>query len=235
MRTEPRIVVADRDPHAAEPFVRALVGDGHTVEIVRSGHELLTAVADAPPSLALIEIALPDQRGTELLRALRADPAYAAIPVVMVGDRADEIDRVVAFELGADDFVQKGVSPRELALRVRAILSRARPATMPQTLHRFGLGPFQIDLPRHSLQADGREIPVTPLELKLMVRLASRAGRVETRESLVQHVWEQPNGIATRVVDTSIKRLRRKLGAHGDWIETVRGVGYRLRDASARP
>jgi two-component system phosphate regulon response regulator PhoB len=231
MHPDPRIVVADRDPPSFEPFVRALVGEGHSVEIVRSGRELRTAIADAAPSLALVELALPDQRGTEILRDLRADPAHATLPVVLVSDRSDEIDRVVAFELGADDFVERSISPRELALRVRAILARVRPTATPMPSDHIVVGPFEIDRARHMLRVDGVPIAVTPLELELMSRLALRAGRVETRESLVQHVWKQPIDAVTRVVDTSIKRLRKKLGPRGDWIETVRSVGYRLRDA----
>jgi two-component system phosphate regulon response regulator PhoB len=226
-----RIVVANRDPVAMEPFVRALIGDGHSVEVVRSGRELRTTIADAAPSLALVDLALPDQRGTEILRDLRADPACSTLPIVLVSERADEIDRVVAFELGADDFVERSMSPRELALRVRAILGRVRPpGGRPAAMDRGTVGPFEIDRATHTLRVDGVPVAVTPLELELMARLASRAGRVETRESLVQHVWDRPIDSGSRVVDTSIKRLRRKLGVHGDWIETVRGVGYRLRD-----
>jgi two-component system phosphate regulon response regulator PhoB len=230
MHSDPRIVVASRDPHSIEHFVRALVGEGHSVEIVRTGRELRTTIEDASPSLALIELALADQRGTEILRDLRAEDAHAALPIVLVSERADEIDRVVAFELGADDFVERSMSPRELALRVRAILGRVRPKGVWSSPERCAVGPFEIDRVRHTLCVDGAPVAVTPLELELMSRLAARAGRVETRESLVQHVWERSIDAPSRVVDTSIKRLRKKLGSHGDWIETVRGVGYRLRD-----
>jgi two-component system phosphate regulon response regulator PhoB len=172
---------------------------------------------------------LPDIPGTEICRKLRADPALAGLRVVMLTARGEEIDRVVGFELGADDYVVKPFSVRELVLRIGAVLRRA--AAPDDEERPVVAGRLTLDRPRHRVTVDGAEVALTALEFKLLATLLGRRGRVQSRERLLEDVWEMNPDITTRTVDTHIKRLREKLGAAGDYVETVRGVGYRFTDA----
>jgi two-component system phosphate regulon response regulator PhoB len=149
---------------------------------------------------------------------------------MMLTARSTEIDRVVGFELGADDYVVKPFSPRELVLRVSAVLRRASTTSPGETQQRIILGKMTIDVSRHRVLVEDEEIPLTALEFKLLLDLATRRGRVQSRDALLDRVWGYAPGIETRTVDTHVKRLREKLGAASDYIETVRGVGYRIRE-----
>jgi two-component system phosphate regulon response regulator PhoB len=169
---------------------------------------------------------LPDVAGTELCRRLKADPRTRHVPVVMLTAKADEVDRVVGFELGADDYVTKPFSVRELVLRVRAVLRRATGRATERPRERAG--PIRIDLEAHRAWIAGEEVALTALEFRLLALLLARAGRVQSREQLLADVWESSPDVETRTVDTHVKRLREKLGAGRDLLETVRGVGYRL-------
>jgi two-component system phosphate regulon response regulator PhoB len=163
-------------------------------------------------------------------RRLRKDASTESIPIMMITARGEEIDRVVGFELGADDYITKPFSPREMVLRVQAVLRRARPKGQPKS-ERLKIGELEIDVPRHKVTVEGDEIGLTALEFKLLLDLASRRGRVQSRDALLERVWGYAPGIETRTVDTHVKRLREKLAVARDYIETVRGVGYRMRDA----
>ncbi len=167
-------------------------------------------------------------RATEVLKRVREHPETRTKPVILVSGKDDEVDRVLAFELGADDFVAKPYSARELALRLRAVLRRAQPQADQQT-DRFQLDRLSIDVPSHETLVDGSAVALTALEFKLLVDLARHRGRVRSREKLLEAVWHHPSTLETRTVDTHIKRLREKLGDVGREIETVRGVGYRLK------
>jgi len=226
-----RILVVDQSPSSSDEIAAWLRQDGHAVEVVQRGAAALEAIAESRPALAIVDTALPDISGTELLRTLRDGKGPSQLPVIVMSEADDEVDRVVAFELGADDYIVRPFSLRELALRVRAILRRT--GQRPRGRHRdvLRVGPIELDIPRHRATVVGRAVGLTPLEFRLLAHLAERAGRVQTRESLLEEVWRQNGDSVTRAVDTSIKRLRRKLGTGGDWIETVRGVGYRMRDA----
>jgi two-component system phosphate regulon response regulator PhoB len=151
----------------------------------------------------------------------------------MLTAKGAEVDRVVGFEVGADDYVTKPFSPRELLLRVDAILRRTSAPPEDQTRAAIMLGVMEIDVPAHLVLVRGDEIPLTALEFRLLLDLAERLGRVQSRDSLLERVWGYAPGVETRTVDTHVKRLREKLGAASDYIETVRGVGYRLRDLGA--
>ena len=179
------------------------------------------------PDLVLLDLMLPDVPGTEVCRHIRGADRTRHVPVLMLTARGEEIDKVVGFEVGADDYVVKPFSVRELMLRVRAILRRSEPVAARTEAMRFGR--LQVDSAGHRAWVDGEAVVLTALELRLLVTLLSRRGRVQTRDTLLRDVWGIDADVTTRTVDTHVKRLRQKLGGASDYIETLRGVGYRLR------
>ena len=211
--------------------------EGFATRTARTAREALELVETQRPSLVLLDLMLPDMSGTEVCRRIRANPASAATPVVMLTARGEEIDRVVGFEVGADDYVVKSnLSVRELVLRVRAILRRrgeAEPAPEPEPAGQIVFDPLRVDEAAHRVWVGSDEVPLTATEFKLLVTLARRAGRVQTRGTLLEDVWDMPPDLNTRTVDTHVKRLREKLGAAERFIETVRGVGYRFNAVPA--
>ena len=216
----------------------SLQREGYVVRSATHGKAALDLLAGAfVPDLVLLDLMLPDMSGTEVCRRIRANPASAATPVVMLTARGEEIDRVVGFEVGADDYVVKSnLSVRELVLRVRAILRRrgeAEPAPEPEPAGQIVFDPLRVDEAAHRVWVGGDEVPLTATEFKLLVTLARRAGRVQTRGTLLEDVWDMPPDLNTRTVDTHVKRLREKLGAAERFIETVRGVGYRFNAVPA--
>jgi two-component system phosphate regulon response regulator PhoB len=190
------------------------------------------AVRRERPDLVILDLMLPDRSGTDVCRELRSDERFADLPIVMVTARTEEIDRVVGFELGADDYVTKPFSPRELVLRVKAVLRRgARPSPgEPSDDEQFESGPLRLDLGRHRCTVNDEEVSLTAKEFALLRELMSRRGRVMTREALVESVWGSDITVTLRTIDTHLKRLREKLGPAGDTIGTVRGVGYRFAE-----
>ncbi len=200
---------------------------GFEVIATSTGAEALELLQRRRPDLVLLDLMLPDVSGTEICRHLKGDPRTRDIPVVMLTAKGEELDRVVGFELGADDYVTKPFSMRELVLRVKAVLRRAQkaPARPPETV-----GPIRVDVEAHRAYVGGEEIQLTALEFRLLVIFMSRLGRVQSREQLLSDVWEVSSDLETRTVDTHVKRLREKLGPARDLLETVRGVGYRLVD-----
>ena len=224
-----RILIVDDEPDIVELLEYNLRQAGYSVVTARDGASAMAEVRRQRPDLILLDVMLPDISGTEICRRLRKDASTEGIPIMMITARGEEIDRVVGFELGADDYVTKPFSPREIVLRVQAVLRRARPRG-PQAAERIIIGGLEIDVPRHEVQVDGEDIALTALEFKLLLDLASRRGRVQSRDALLERVWGYAPGIETRTVDTHVKRLREKLSGARDYIETVRGVGYRMRD-----
>lgn len=192
------------------------------------GEQALAAVRHRLPDLVLLDLMLPDIPGTEICRNLKSNPRTKPVPVIMLTARGEEVDRVVGFELGADDFVTKPFSVRELVLRVKAVLRRGSGAEEERP--REQVGPVRIDPTAHRAFVENVEVELTALEFKLLSTFMSRLGRVQTREMLLQDVWEMSADLQTRTVDTHVKRLREKLGDGRDLIETVRGVGYRMVD-----
>lgn len=224
-----RILVCDDEADLLELVAFNLRQAGHSVTTVRDGMSALAEARRQKPDLIVLDLMLPDLAGTEVCRRLRKDPVTQSIPIVMLTARADEIDRVVGFEVGADDYISKPFSPREFVLRVGAVLRRARntDSVRPQQVV---IGQMVIDVEGHKVIVAGEDIPITALEFRLLLDLVSHRGRVQARDGLLERVWGYMPGIETRTVDTHVKRLREKLGIAGDYIETVRGVGYRLRD-----
>lgn len=180
------------------------------------------------PSLIILDLMLPGMDGKDVCRALKSDPLTQTIPILMLTARAEEVDRIVGFELGADDYVTKPFSPRELVLRVKAILRRKQPLLEAEKIIR--IGDLLIDAERHHISIKNSPLHLTSTEFKLLFELASKRGRIQTREHLLNKVWGYTYEGYARTVDTHIRRLREKLGPFGEWIETVRNVGYRFRD-----
>ena len=224
-----RILIVDDEPDIVELLEYNLTQAGYVVVKAGDGASAIAEVRRQRPDLVLLDLMLPDISGTEVCRRLRKDAGTEGLPIVMITARSEEIDRVVGFELGADDYITKPFSPRELVLRVQAVLRRAKPKETPQG-ERITIENLEIDVPRHVVSVDGEELNLTALEFKLLLDLASRRGRVQNRDALLERVWGYAPGIETRTVDTHVKRLREKLLSARDYIETVRGVGYRMRD-----
>jgi two-component system phosphate regulon response regulator PhoB len=224
------ILIVDDEPDIVELLAYNLQQGGFAVATARDGTSALAEVRRQRPDLVLLDLMLPDISGTEVCRRIRKEPGTETTPIIMITARGDEIDRVVGFELGADDYVVKPFSPREMVLRVQAVLRRVRPRGEPKN-ERLQIGALEIDVPRHQVLVREEEINLTALEFKLLLDLATRRGRVQSRDALLERVWGYAPGIETRTVDTHVKRLREKLAEARDYIETVRGVGYRMRDA----
>lgn len=221
-----RILVVEDEADLREILQYNLTREGHKVVLAKSGAEALTLAREAHPEVILLDLMLPDVSGTAVCKTLRKEPAGRDARIIMVTARGEEIDRVVGFELGADDYVVKPFSVRELILRIGAVLRRREPAT----LERVEFGDLALDLAAHRAWVRGAEVALTALEFKLIVVLFERKNRVQTREALLSDVWGIDADITTRTVDTHVKRLRQKLRTAGAYVETVRGVGYRFTD-----
>jgi len=220
------ILVVDDERDILELVRFNLTQAGFRVLTATDGRHALDAVCRNPPDLIILDLMLPTMPGTEVARTLRNDEKTRRVPILMLTARGEEVDRVVGFELGADDYVVKPFSPRELILRVQAILRREAPVDPERPLV---FDPLVIDLAGHSVKLSGRELNLTTTEFKLLHRLARRPGRAFSREQLLGDVWGYTEDVESRTVDTHVKRLRSKLGKTGSWIQTVRGVGYRFR------
>jgi two-component system phosphate regulon response regulator PhoB len=224
-----RILVIEDERDLQEVLRYNLREAGHEVLSALTGQEGLKLAREQAPDLVLLDLMLPDLPGTQVCRTLRADPKLQQMAIVMVTAKGEEIDRVLGFELGADDYVVKPYSMRELLLRVQALLRRrAEPAPQGRTVE---FGALRFDREAHRAWVTEREIELTALEFKLLALLYDRRNRVQTRESLLNDVWGIHAEVTTRTVDTSVKRLREKLGQAGAYVETVRGVGYRFRES----
>jgi two-component system phosphate regulon response regulator PhoB len=223
-----RILLVDDEPDLLELVRVNLDQVGYRVETAEDGREALAAIQRNPPDLIILDLMLPDVSGTEICRRVRADPRLCEIPIIMLTAKADEVDRVVGLELGADDYVTKPFSPRELTLRVRAILRRKTSGSSPT--RSLSHGSLSIDPERHRCTVDDVEVPLTAKEFQLLRNLMERPGRVMTRDRLLEEVWGSDVVVTTRTIDTHMKRLREKLGSASDSIETIRGVGYRFQE-----
>ncbi len=226
MPPSPQVLIVDDERDLVRLLEFNLQQAGFETATAYAGVEALEKVRQRVPDLVVLDLMLPDIPGTEVCRQIKASPRTRHVPVLMLTARTDEVDRVVGFEVGADDFVTKPFSVRELVLRIRAILRRGGSADADQ--EREQVGPIRVDPAAHRAYVEGEEIALTALEFKLLTTFMSRLGRVRTREALLQDVWGVSSDLQTRTVDTHVKRLREKLGAGRDLIETVRGIGYRM-------
>ena len=221
------VLVVEDEPDIRTLVVHHLTRDGFRCRTAATGPEALASVRRAPPDLLILDLMLPELNGIEVCRRLRADAATAAVPIIMLTARADEVDRVVGLEMGADDYVVKPFSPKELVARVRAVLRRSRPDAATPVL---SAGPITLDPARHAVSLNGHAIVLTPKEFDLLQALLESAGRVLSREYLLNRVWgyARADAIESRTVDVHVRRLRAKLGDAGGLIETVKSVGYRF-------
>jgi two-component system phosphate regulon response regulator PhoB len=230
MDAKPLILIVDDEPELAKTIAYTLEQEGFATRHAANGRAALDAAALLPtPDLVLLDQMLPDLSGTEICRELRRTEATRSTPIVFLTAKDSEIDRVVAFELGADDYVSKPFSVRELVLRVRALLRRAKVPRVSASGGEQNFERLRVDPEAHQVWVDGREIALTALEFRLIHTLLSRRGRVQTRSQLLEDVWGVHADVTTRTVDTHVKRLREKLGDAGAYVETIRGVGYRFR------
>ena len=200
---------------------------GFAVSTATDGPAGLTRARSDKPDFIILDLMLPKMPGLEVCKLLKTDGATRHIPILMLTARADEIDRIVGLEFGADDYVTKPFSPREVILRIKAILRRG---ASEETEDRLSAGPITIDPSRHEVFVNGKPVDLTSLEFKLLRTLMQRRGRVQERDRLLNEVWGYESVIDTRTVDTHVRRLREKLGKAGDIVETVRGFGYRVRE-----
>jgi len=223
---KPRILVVDDEPEAVELIEFNLKQSGYAVTTAADGAEALRKARSQPPDLVVLDVMLPEMDGFEICKTLRLDPATVKVPIIMLTAKAAEIDRVLGLELGADDYLTKPFSTRELLLRIKKILSRGQPGAQPENLLRFG--DLAIDTPRHVASWREKPFDLTATEFKLLTVLAQRAGRVQSRDQLLRDVWEYDSLIDTRTVDTHMRRLREKMGPASKHLDTVRGVGYRF-------
>ena len=225
------ILVIDDEPDILELVRFGLTQEGFSVETASTATEGLACMAERRPDLIVLDLMLPDMSGTEVCRKLRSQEATAELPVLMLTARGEEMDRVVGFEVGADDYVTKPFSPRELALRVKAVLRRSAPAgPSTATAGLLSHAELSLDFERHRCKVAEEEIDLTAKEFGLLATLMRRPGRVFTREKLLDELWGSEVTVTHRTVDTHMKRLREKLGEAGRYIHTVRGVGYRFTE-----
>ena len=225
------ILIADDEEDLLELIALTFRREGFETVLAQTGQQALDVARETRPALVILDVMLPDFSGFEVCRRLRAEEATKTVPIIMLSAKGEEIDRVVGFEVGADDYVVKSsFSVRELVLRVRAVLRRGVKAEQTPSKDQPPevFGALTIDGEAHRVFVDGDEIPLTVTEFRLLTLLVERKGRVQTRGRLLQDVWDMPADLNTRTVDTHIKRLREKLGIASAHVETVRGVGYRF-------
>ena len=220
-----KILVVDDDKRLRDLLQRYLTEQGFTVRTAENAEMMDKVMTRDTFELIVLDLMLPEVDGLEGCKILRRTPATAGIPIIMLTARAAEMDRVIGLELGADDYVVKPFSPRELVIRIRKLIERRAPA---EPNGHMQIGEIEIDVPAHELRVAGTPVTVTATEFKLLEVLASRCGRVQSRDRLLQDVWGYESPIDTRTVDTHMRRLREKLGDAAKYLETVRGVGYRF-------
>ena len=224
------IYIVEDEPDIRETLAYNLSQEGFKVSEFSDAESCLNKIQKKKPDLLLLDLMLPGMSGLDLCKEIRADIALKNLAIIMLTAKGEEVDRIVGFELGADDYVTKPFSVRELILRVKVILKKQTESVESDESIEFG--PIKLNLDAHEVLINNDEIVLTALEFKLLKHLVKRRGRVQTRDQLLGDVWGYSSEVTTRTVDTHIKRLREKLGTVGDYIQTVRGVGYRLNNQS---
>jgi two-component system phosphate regulon response regulator PhoB len=225
-----KVLIIEDDSDIAELVEYNLRQEKYAVEVAKNGMEGLAKVRRLLPDLIVLDLMLPDRDGLDICRDLKADPKTKATPILMLTAKGNEVDRVVGFEVGADDYLTKPFSPRELVLRVRAILKRIKEREVTAKTEPLSFGILRLDPGGFQVTVGSADVRLTAIEFKLLQHLLSNKGRVATRDMLLDQVWGYEAALTTRTVDTHIKRLREKLGGAGDYIETIRGIGYRFKE-----
>ncbi len=228
-----RVLVVDDEPDITGLVAYHLAKAGYRVLTAANGRQALDTVREARPDLVVLDLMLPGMSGYEVLDDLRRRPDTRDVGVIVLTARREEADRIKGLALGADDYLPKPFSPQELVLRVAAVLRRLSSPAVASS-GQLVAGPISLDGQSHHVRVNGTEVELTATEFRLLRLLIEREGRVQSRTDLLQTVWQAQPDIQTRTVDMHVQRLRAKLGLGGDWIETVRGVGYRLRAPSPR-
>src|SRR5262245_7688908 len=228
-----RILVVDDEPDVVQLIEYNLKASGYDVISAADGEDGLKKARSGAPDLIILDLMLPRIEGLDVCKMLRREPSTSAIPIVMLTAKASETDRVLGLELGADDYVTKPFSTRELTLRVKRLLRS--PTAEEDHAERIEIGELMIDVARYETTVNGVPIDLTATEFRLLTALVKRRGRVQSREQLLQDVWEYDAKIDTRTVDTHMRRLREKLGPAAKHLDTVRGVGYRFLGESSPP
>lgn len=231
---EERVLIVDDEEDLRNLLAFNLREAGFTVDVCRTGEEGLTLLEERQPRVVVLDLMLPGISGTEVCRKVRANPRIADVGVLMLTARGDEYDRVLGFEVGADDYVVKPYSVKEVLLRVKALSTRAQERRVARTARDTGARHrwegLELDPTRHIVMMDGAELSLRPLEYKLLAIFMTNAGKVFSRSDLLTEVWGIAQDTNTRTVDTHVRRLRERLGRYSDVIETVHGFGYRLRE-----
>jgi DNA-binding response OmpR family regulator len=223
-----KILIIEDDKHISKLVKYNLEKTGYDCIAVEDGEKALDVLGKQGSDLIILDIMLPKMDGFEVCRLIKQDPKLKNIPIIMLTAKGEEMDRIVGLELGADDYMVKPFSPRELMLRIKAILKRGKQEESLKDIIKWGA--LIIDVPKHRVMINNKEIELTLMEFKLLVTLIERKGRVQSRDKLLTNVWGIDAEIYTRTVDTHVKRLREKLGKVGDSLETVRGLGYRFKE-----
>ena len=223
-----KVFIVEDEPDLRDTLKYNLENEGFSVEAFSNGEDFLSSVDKNKPNLVILDLMLPGLSGLDVCRKLRSNDNYDGIGIVMLTAKSEEIDRIVGFELGADDYVTKPFSVRELILRVKVLLKKRTDDGANKQILEFG--PILMNLEAHEVSIDGKIVNLTAFEFKLLKHLLKRKGRVQTRDQLLGDVWGYSSEVTTRTVDTHIKRLREKLGEPGDLIQTIRGVGYRFNN-----
>ncbi|MCX6938004.1 MAG: response regulator transcription factor [Verrucomicrobia bacterium] len=227
--TAKKILVVDDETDVTELLAYTLKAKGFMVETVNDPNRSIGVARTFLPDLVILDVMMPDLNGIQICRMLRADPKLRKVPVVFLTAKAEESDRIQGLETGADDYLCKPFSTKELVLRVQTILRRVNEG-VPEAPKLISAGRIVLDGDRHVASVAGEPVVLTATEFKLLRLLMERRGRVQTREHLLINVWNYETEIETRTVDTHVRRLREKLGTEADWIETIRGVGYRFAE-----
>ena len=223
-----KVLVIEDEPDIRKTLEYNLLREGFEVSGCGSIKEAKRLIEDPKFSIILLDLMLPDGSGLDLCKEIKSDTATKDIPIVILTAKDDEVDKVVGFELGADDYVTKPFSVRELILRVKAILKRNSKTLLTPIEVNRNFGSLKMDIESHEVFIDDKEVILTALEFKLLNQLVERRGRVQTRDQLLSDVWGYSADVTTRTVDTHIKRLREKLGTMGKYVQTIRGVGYKF-------
>jgi DNA-binding response OmpR family regulator len=224
-----RILVVEDDRDIAELVGRFLQKAGFAVELLSSGREAMTSISERPPDLLVLDLMLPQMGGLDICRAVRANDRTSAMPIIMLTARADEAERIVGLEMGADDYIAKPFSPNELVARVRALLRRAH--RQPAPAGTIAYGPIVVDTERHTVSTSGAQVTLTAKEFLLLEYLLKHRGRVLSRDVLLTDVWGYRYTGGTRTVDVHVRRLREKLPSLGASLVTVKQFGYKLLDS----
>ena len=222
------IFIVEDEPDIRETLAYNLSQEGFKAEEFSDAESCLERINEKTPDLLILDLMLPGMSGLDLCKEIRANKSLSNLAIIMLTAKGEEIDRIIGFELGADDYVTKPFSVRELILRVKVILKKQTESL--ENIEEVEFGAIKINLDAHEVSINDDEINLTALEFKLLIHLVQRRGRVQTRDQLLGDVWGYSSEVTTRTVDTHIKRLREKLGSVGDYIQTIRGVGYRLNN-----